>query len=196
MAALSSMLLIRESQIIEWFIQLCLALKHVHKRGILHRDIKSQNIFITATNDLKLGDFGIARVLLRADDKVVTAIGTPYYLSPEICQEKPYDQKSDVWGLGCILYEMMELRRPFEASSLKGLVLKIINGVLPEFTRAFSKELIQILMEMLSKDPVKRPSIVNILEKPFIKSKIGAVLSQTIRKFDEYKAAKQPQTIS
>lgn len=73
-----------ENQILDWFTQICLAMKHVHDRKILHRDIKGQNIFITKANTLKLGDFGIARVLNKTQDKARTVVGTPYYLSPEI----------------------------------------------------------------------------------------------------------------
>lgn len=71
-----------ETQILDWFTQICLAIKHVHDRKILHRDIKGQNIFISQNNSLKLGDFGIARVLNRTIDKARTVVGTPYYLSP------------------------------------------------------------------------------------------------------------------
>ena len=71
-----------ENQILDWFTQICLAMKHVHDRKILHRDIKGQNIFITKANTLKLGDFGIARVLNKTQDKARTVVGTPYYLSP------------------------------------------------------------------------------------------------------------------
>lgn len=78
-----------ERLILDWFVQICLAMKHVHDRKILHRDLKTQNIFMTASNEIKIGDFGIARVLQHTYDCAQTAIGTPYYLSPEICQEKP-----------------------------------------------------------------------------------------------------------
>lgn len=107
-----------ESQILDWFVQICLALKYVHDRKILHRDLKTQNIFLTAKGDIKIGDFGIARVLQDTYDCAQTAIGTPYYLSPEICQEKPYNQKSDIWSLGCILYELVTLRHAFDANSI------------------------------------------------------------------------------
>lgn len=93
-----------ESQIITWFVQMALAMNYVHDKKILHRDLKTQNIFLTSKGDIKIGDFGIARVLQHTYDCANTAIGTPYYLSPEICQEKPYNQKSDIWSLGCIFY--------------------------------------------------------------------------------------------
>ena len=80
---------------------------------MLHRDIKSQNIFLTQNRRvLKLGDFGIARVLNSTIELAKTACGTPYYMSPEICDNQPYNAKSDVWSMGCLLYEVARLRRP------------------------------------------------------------------------------------
>jgi len=75
-----------EDHVLNWFTQICLALKHVHDRKILHRDLKSQNIFLTKKGMIKLGDFGIARVLSETRSKAKTVVGTPYYLSPEIIQ--------------------------------------------------------------------------------------------------------------
>lgn len=110
--------------------QICLALKHMHDRKILHRDIKSQNIFLTIQNTIKLGDFGIARLLDHTMQKAMTQIGTPYYLSPEICHGRPYDAKSDVWSLGVVLYEMMCLSHPFQGNNMKDLIDKIVKAPL------------------------------------------------------------------
>ncbi|CAG2214656.1 NEK1_4_5 [Mytilus edulis] len=85
--------------ILDWFVQICFALKYIHSQNILHRDLKTQNIFLTSQNVVKIGDFGIARVLRDSADCAMTAIGTPFYLSPEICQKKPYNHKSDMWAL-------------------------------------------------------------------------------------------------
>uniref|UniRef100_A0A3P9AY78 non-specific serine/threonine protein kinase n=1 Tax=Maylandia zebra TaxID=106582 RepID=A0A3P9AY78_9CICH len=115
--------LFSEAQILDWFVQICLALKHVHDRKILHRDIKSQNIFLTK----EFGEFGIARVLNSTVELARTCIGTPYYLSPEICENKPYNNKSDIWALGCVLYEMCTLKHAFEAGNMKNLVLNPLN---------------------------------------------------------------------
>ena len=105
-----------EEQVLDWFVQLCLAMKHVHDRKVLHRDIKSQNVFLTQNRKVvKLGDFGIARVLNSTVELAKTACGTPYYMSPEICDNKPYNDRSDVWSMGCLLYEMASLRCPFDA---------------------------------------------------------------------------------
>jgi len=84
---------------------------------VIHRDIKTQNIFLSK-GEIRLGDFGIARSLMNSEDLCKTSIGTPYYISPEVCQRIPYDFKSDIWSLGCILYEMMALRHAFDAKSI------------------------------------------------------------------------------
>lgn len=89
-----------EDEVMRIFVQICLALKHVHDQNIIHRDLKSQNIFLTSKGIVKLGDFGIAKVLDATGDQARTQIGTPYYLSPEICDNKPYDTSSDIWSLG------------------------------------------------------------------------------------------------
>lgn len=117
-----------EKEILDWFTQLCLALKHVHDRKIIHRDIKSQNVFLMKDKSIKMGDFGIARVLASTKEKAKTVIGTPYYLSPEIIENKPYCFKSDIWSLGILLYEMCSLAPPFNANSIANLALKIVRG--------------------------------------------------------------------
>lgn len=118
-----------EEQIVDWFIQICLGLKHIHDRKILHRDIKAQNIFLTNGGmKAKLGDFGIARMLNNTMELARTCVGTPYYLSPEICESRPYNNKTDIWSLGCVLYELCTLKHPFEGSSLRQLVGKICKG--------------------------------------------------------------------
>ena len=89
-----------------WFVQICAALKYIHKRRVLHRDVKASNVFLTASGCVKLGDFGISRVLQGTRDKATTVAGTPAYMSPEMCQSKEYTLKSDIWALGCLLYEL------------------------------------------------------------------------------------------
>ena len=117
-----------EEEVMRMFVQICLALNHVHEKNILHRDLKSQNIFLTSKGLVKLGDFGIAKVLDATDGQAQTQIGTPYYLSPEICDSRPYGRKSDVWSLGCILFELTSLELPFQANSLPALIVKVITS--------------------------------------------------------------------
>lgn len=117
-----------EVQILDWFTQLCLAIKHVHDRKIIHRDLKCQNIFLTKDNRIKLGDFGIARILKKTMEKAKTMVGTPYYISPEIIQGKQYSLMTDIWSLGVVLYELCTLNPPFNAESIHYLALKIVKG--------------------------------------------------------------------
>ena len=94
----------------------------------MHRDLKLQNIFLNGQDVIKMGDFGIARVLNSTFEKAKSMVGTPYCLSPEIVDRRPYSFKSDIWSLGVILYEMCALRPPFEADSMHHLCLKIVRG--------------------------------------------------------------------
>ncbi|XP_075607975.1 serine/threonine-protein kinase Nek1 isoform X2 [Balearica regulorum gibbericeps] len=170
-------ILFSEDQILDWFVQICLALKHIHDRKILHRDIKSQNIFLTKDGTIQLGDFGIARVLNSTAELARTCIGTPYYLSPEICQNKPYNNKSDIWALGCVLYEMCTLKHAFEAGNMKNLVLKIISGPFPPVSMHYSYDLRNLLSQLFKRNPRNRPSVNSILEKSFIAKRVEKFLT-------------------
>uniref|UniRef100_A0A669B3R2 non-specific serine/threonine protein kinase n=1 Tax=Oreochromis niloticus TaxID=8128 RepID=A0A669B3R2_ORENI len=172
--------LFSEEQILDWLVQICLALKHVHDRKILHRDIKSQNIFLTKDGTVQLGDFGIARVLNSTVELARTCIGTPYYLSPEICENKPYNNKSDIWALGCVLYEMCTLKHAFEAGNMKNLVLKIIRGSYPPVSCHYSQELRSLLAQLFKRNPRERPSVNSILDKPFLSCRIEKFLTPQI----------------
>tara|TARA_B110000459_G_C16583325_1_gene482430 strand:+ start:823 stop:1602 length:780 start_codon:yes stop_codon:yes gene_type:complete len=101
-----------ERQVLDWTAQIALALDHIHGMRVMHRDLKTQNIFLGRGGVVKLGDFGISRVLERTDDFATTVAGTPYYLSPEVCQNQPYTLKSDVWSFGCVVYEMCRYVHP------------------------------------------------------------------------------------
>ncbi|XP_036603296.1 serine/threonine-protein kinase Nek5 [Trichosurus vulpecula] len=167
-----------EEQILGWFVQISLGLKHIHDRKILHRDIKTQNIFLSNNEKIaKLGDFGIARVLNNTMELVRTCVGTPYYLSPEICQNKPYNNKTDIWSLGCVLYELCTLRHPFEGINLHHLVLKICQARFDPISPKFSSDLQTLITQLFKIPPRNRPSINSILKKPFLKKLIAKYLS-------------------
>ncbi|KAJ9592846.1 hypothetical protein L9F63_015489 [Diploptera punctata] len=182
-----------EDTILNWFVQICLALKHVHDRKILHRDIKSQNIFLTKGNVVKLGDFGIAKILKNTIELAKTCIGTPYYLSPEICENKPYNNKSDVWAVGCLLYEMAALKHAFVAGNMKNLIVKIIQGSYPQLPSRYSNDMRNLISQLFKRNPQERPSINTILKKTFISKRIPKFLTKT-EQIQEFGMLPSPQS--
>ncbi|XP_071990589.1 serine/threonine-protein kinase Nek5 isoform X2 [Engystomops pustulosus] len=167
-----------EDQILNWFVQISLGLKHIHDRKVLHRDIKAQNIFLANNGTLaKLGDFGIARMLNNTMELARTCVGTPYYLSPEICENRPYNNKTDIWSLGCVLYELCTLKHPFEAGNLRQLVLKICRGRYEPLSAKYSYDLRTLISQLFKISPRDRPSITSILKKPFLEKRISNFLS-------------------
>ncbi|XP_065829595.1 serine/threonine-protein kinase Nek4-like isoform X2 [Oscarella lobularis] len=158
-----------ERQIMEWFVQIALALQYLHDQNILHRDLKTQNIFLNKRDIVKVGDLGIARILESPADMATTLIGTPYYMSPELFSNQPYNYKSDVWSLGCVVYEMTTLKHAFSARNMSGLVFRILRGKIPPMPTQYSLELCELIQAMLSQSPAKRPSINRILRNEFVK---------------------------
>jgi serine/threonine protein kinase len=168
-----------EEQVLDWFIQTCLAVAYCHKKRVLHRDIKSQNIFLTDEGVVKVGDFGISRVLQNTCDCAHTFVGTPYYLSPELVQEKPYNSSSDCWALGVLLFELCALKHPFNATDMKGLMYKILRVIYDPPPPQYSGELRAIVSKLLVKEPNRRPKVSAILELPIIKRRIAKLTAGT-----------------
>ncbi|NWX63881.1 NEK3 kinase, partial [Promerops cafer] len=152
-----------EDTILHWFVQMCLAVKHIHDKRVLHRDIKSKNVFLTQSGKVKLGDFGSARLLAHPMSYACTYVGTPYYVPPEIWESLPYNNKSDIWSLGCILYELCTLKHPFQANSWKHLILKICKGSYDPLPSHYSYELHYLIKQMFKRNPQNRPSASTIL---------------------------------
>eukprot|EP01006_Ploeotia_vitrea_P031112 TRINITY_DN63423_c0_g1_i1.p1 TRINITY_DN63423_c0_g1~~TRINITY_DN63423_c0_g1_i1.p1 ORF type:complete len:450 (-),score=54.65 TRINITY_DN63423_c0_g1_i1:1405-2754(-) len=155
---------IPEDQIWTYFFQLCLALKECHNRKdgkILHRDIKPANVLLCGDR-LKLGDFGLARVLSEQDQLAQTQVGTPFYMSPEQTVGKAYDEKCDIWGVGCLLYELCQLEPPFKADTNYGLAQQITKGNYKELPNIYSDELKRIIRMCLHPKSTHRPSAVEI----------------------------------
>ena len=171
--------LLHEDQVLDYFVQICLAMKHVHDRKVLHRDIKSQNVFLTQNRRvIKLGDFGIARVLTETGAMAKTSCGTPYYMSPEICDGKSYNDRSDVWSMGCLLYEMATLKCPFDARDMKGLIVKILRGAYAPLPRTFSTDLSVLVAKCLDRRPANRPSVNELLAMGVVRRRIEKFLTE------------------
>jgi tRNA A-37 threonylcarbamoyl transferase component Bud32 len=173
-----------EAQILEWFAQILLALLYLHERKILHRDLKTQNIFLK-NGRLRLGDFGIAKVLDGTRDFANTCIGTPYYMSPELFKNRPYSYKSDVWALGCVTYEMCNLRHAFDAQSFNGLAMKILKGSYPPLSPFYSKSLRDLVSRMLNVNPNARPSLIDLLNSPLIRKHVVLYLRDCLTPSNE-----------
>lgn len=172
---------IPENQILDWTTQICLALKHMHDRKIIHRDIKSSNIFLTSMNIVKVGDFGISSSLGHTNDFLKSFAGTYIYLSPEILQNQPYNAKTDVWSLGVVLYELCALVPPFLApkNDRRELETKIKAGSYKDIPLIYSRELRELLRDMLTTDPAKRPSINEILKRGIVKNRVRIFLNES-----------------
>ncbi len=155
-----------------------MAIKHIHDKRILHRDLKSQNVFLTEKGEIKLGDFGIAKCLKNTVEVAKTIVGTPYYFSPEIIQNKPYSFKSDIWSLGILLYEMCALKMPFDGSNLASLSIKIIKGNYTPLPTSFTKDIRCLISSLLNVDMNKRPSINEILRNSLIKQRVKNFLNE------------------
>ncbi|KAI0368360.1 kinase-like protein [Pilatotrama ljubarskyi] len=176
---------IPEDTIWNYFMQILLALEHCHhpngghgrtssvgtegegkerRAQILHRDLKPDNVFLDESNTVKLGDFGLSKALAYASF-ANTYVGTPYYMSPELMQEKAYDSKSDIWSLGCLIYELCALKPPFhEAKTHAELSILIRNGRIPPLPKGYSPALTSVIKSMLNLNPAMRPSASQLLQ--------------------------------
>lgn len=148
----------------------------MHQKQVLHRDLKSANVFLTKENEVKLGDLNVSKVA-KYGGLLLTQTGTPYYASPEVWRDSPYDNKSDIWSLGCILYEMVTLKPPFRASSMDGLYKKVTAGEYMKIEENVSQDLMKMISYLLSVNPQKRPSCAQILDLKMVKKRIGGVSS-------------------
>ena len=159
-----------EEKIKQYFYQICRGLQYIHSKNIIHRDIKSQNIFLMKNGKIKIGDFGIAKALTNTKNNATTIIGTPYYFSPEIINGEPYNYKTDIWSLGVVLYEMCCLKLPFESNNIAQLSIKIMKGKYDPIPGRYSKNMANLIKNMLNIDQKLRPNINEVMQSPLMKN--------------------------
>ena len=152
------------------FIQLVKGLKALHDLQILHRDLKNANVFLFKNGHAKLGDLNVSKVAKRGLG--YTQTGTPYYASPEIWKDLPYDNKSDIWSLGCVLYEMITLHPPFKAKNMDELYKKVLSGDIEKLPSKFSNDLYEVVLLLMKVNSNKRPNCGDILNNIYVKKRI------------------------
>ena len=176
-----------EETIFLWIAQLCLALSYVHDKQILHRDIKTQNIFIQNEHTIRIGDFGIAKGYNQNQDLGGSLIGTPLYMAPEVYNSsKKYSFRSDIWSLGCCIFEMCNLKNAFEAKSWNAVFVKVTKGQRAQLNSRYSMDMKNLVDSMLSVNGKNRPTIASILEKPFMKPIVGKYISDFVANWKEW----------
>ena len=152
------------------FLQMTRGLKSLHDLKIIHRDLKSENIFLFSNGTAKIGDLNVSKVIKK--ELGCTQTGTPYYASPEVWSDKPYDTKSDIWSLACIIYEMLELKPPFRADDMEGLYKKVMKGKYDKINKRYSKDMSDLLDNLFKIEPKERPTCNEILKMPIVQKRI------------------------
>ena len=162
--------LIDEVDIWRIFIQMTKGLKALHDLKILHRDLKSANIFLFSDGSAKIGDLNVSKVAYKGLG--YTQTGTPYYASPEVWRDEPYDMKSDIWSLGCVTFEMLALHPPFRAENMEKLYEKVIKCQYGKISERYSEDIKEIIKLLLKVKTKERPTCTQILKHPLVKKRL------------------------
>lgn len=161
-----------ESQIWGYVLQILQGLAELHKRGVIHRDVKPANLFLSADKKgLKIGDMNTSKIL-QNDAMTQTVIGTPYYLAPEIWLNAKYDYRCDVFSLGCVVYEMAMLRPPFRASNVQELFKNVLKGYFAPLSKEYSRDLSDFIKVCLIGNIKKRPSASKLLQTDVVRHQL------------------------
>ena len=159
--------LLPEDLIWSYFIQIARGLQALHAQKILHRDVKTANVLRMSGEIVKLGDLGVAKLMKGAMTN--TQIGTPHYMPPEVWRNRPYTFNSDVWALGCVLFEMCTFSVPFEARSMEELRFKVMKGKFPALPAVYSSDMQKMVRWLMIAEPSQRPDIDAVLDHPSVR---------------------------
>ena len=181
----------KESLIWAYSIQMIEGLKALHDKKIMHRDLKSANIFLVKDKyQCKIGDMNVSKVI--KEKELITQTGTPYYASPEVWRDEPYSYKSDLWSIGCVIYELCNLKPPFKGKDLDELFMNVCKGKPERISNVYSDDLWNMILMLLQTDVNKRCDCDKYLNSPLIIRKMRELKNEN----NEYKNLEKNKEIN